>query len=147
MVVVFNQTLLPASLVPELISLRAPPLPPDLLSLLFHISLRCCPPYISSSFYLMLQNSHNFPAIFPVNHCYHLAQEKVMDVVWDFVRDKGKYLMSVSIWKIILNSPLCFSWVQSPLSNLACPTCAIFQGYKKRLPHESLKVPITYFIK
>lgn len=55
--------------------------------------------------------------------------------------------MSVSKKIFILNSLPCLSWVQAPLSNLACPNCAIFQGCKKHLPHEPLQVPIAYFIK
>lgn len=82
---------------------------------------------------LIMLYAAEFPSfhhkIFPVDLCYIWAQERIMGIVLDFIRDKGKYLMSVSLWKIFHPkfSPLPLLSLGSPLQS-CLPNSAIFQG-------------------
>ena len=149
MLVLFNQTLTHASLFTGIDFSSPSPSPSDLLSPwpqhLIEVSSPVHP-------LILLLYAAEFPSfhhkIFPVDLCYIWAQERIMGMVWDFIRDKGKYLMSVSLWKIfhLKILPLA-SQVWAPLSNLACQTVPFFRVVRNVSRMNLSQVPIAYFIK
>lgn len=102
---------------------------------------------------ILLLYAAEFPSfhhkIFPVDLCYIWAQERIMGIVWDFIRDKGKYLMSVSLWKIFHLKILPLASLESVLPSLILPAKQChFSGLLRNVSRMNLsQVPIAYFIK